>query len=362
MSVHACSAANRWSSQCTAIQKFSGTSVRIPLPACAIVSDFGSNTDGQLSDLLALFREHGFPSNRSGGDVELASYVFNGDFVDRGEQQVEVVALLLSLKVCFPDRVFLVRGNHEFRDQNICTTQSGLRGFDLACSQFFGSEVAAGVFESIHRFVAELRPVHRIFTPSRAPRSAFDWLPFAALIEDSVLVVHGGIGSGLWCVGTEGRPDIDWLNAKGQMRPLKSTDPSSVQESLKPRFTHLHNIVWSDPLGQSQAPDEWRPHYQPNTGRGAGVDAHGQPLDFPIKSFSESCTKQFCDRNRISMVIRSHEVKEGGYELHHNGLLCTVFSARNYAGAYKNDAALVLLQPDEKGRLHCKFKTLKHLE
>lgn len=62
------------------------------------------------------------------------------------------------------------------------------------------------------------------------------------------------------------------------------------------------------------------------------------------------------------MVIRSHEVKKGGNELHHNGLLCTVFSARNYAGAYKNDAALVLLQPDEKGRIHCKFKTLKHLE
>ena len=50
-----------------------------------------STTDGQLTDLLALFREHGFPSNRCGGDVELASYVFNGDFVDRGAQQVEVV-------------------------------------------------------------------------------------------------------------------------------------------------------------------------------------------------------------------------------------------------------------------------------
>jgi hypothetical protein len=39
-----------------------------------------------------------------------------------------------------------------------------------------------------------------------------------------------------------------------------------------------------------------------------------------------------------------------------------VFSARNYAKAATNDAALVLLQPDARGRLHCKFKTLRHLE
>ena len=136
----------------------------------AIVSDISSNTDGQLTDLLALFREHGFPSNRSGGDVELASYVFNGDFVDRGQQQVEVAALLLSLKVCFPDRVFLVRGNHEFRDQNVCTTQSGLRGFDLACSQFFGSQAAAGVFESIHRFACSPHTNRTLHTLMRDPQ------------------------------------------------------------------------------------------------------------------------------------------------------------------------------------------------
>jgi hypothetical protein len=174
VSAYACSAANRWWLQCTATQKFSATFVRTPLTLhyafFAIVSDISSNTDGQLTDLLALFREHGFPSNRSGGDVELASYVFNGDFVDRGEQQVEVVALLLSLKVCFPDRVFLVRGNHEFRDQNVCTTQSGLRGFDLACSQFFGTQAAAGVFESIHRFACSPHTNRTLHTLMRDPQ------------------------------------------------------------------------------------------------------------------------------------------------------------------------------------------------
>ena len=46
-------------------------------------------SSGQLRDLLLLFAHHGFPSHR-GGDVESVSYVFNGDFVDRGAHQLEV--------------------------------------------------------------------------------------------------------------------------------------------------------------------------------------------------------------------------------------------------------------------------------
>jgi hypothetical protein len=117
-----------------------------------------TTTDGQLSDLLALFREHGFPSNRTGGDIELASYVFNGDFVDRGAQQVEVVALLFSLKVCFPDRVFLLRGNHEFRNMNVHMTEGGGHGFDAACNQSFGSQLGPVVFESVHRRAPTSQP------------------------------------------------------------------------------------------------------------------------------------------------------------------------------------------------------------
>ena len=57
------------------------------------------DTHGQLRDLLALFAAFGFPSHRDGGDVESVSYVFNGDFVDRGAHQLEVVTLLFALKV-----------------------------------------------------------------------------------------------------------------------------------------------------------------------------------------------------------------------------------------------------------------------
>jgi hypothetical protein len=175
------------------------------------------------------------------------------------------------------------------------------------------------------------------------------------LIENSVLVVHGGIGTGLWSTPGSLRPDIDWLNSKASLRPITCTDPSSKPPQFAFRWTHLHNIVWSDPEadpGSSATPSEWRPHFLPNAQRGSG----------DIKMFNAALTKSFCERNHISMIIRSHEVKMGGYELQHNGLLCTVFSARNYAHAMQNDAGLVLLQPDDRGRVHCKFKTLKHLE
>jgi hypothetical protein len=54
--------------------------------------------------------------------------VFNGDFVDRGQHQLEVVCLLFALKVLYPSRVWLIRGNHEFRKLN---DNMGVMGFKV---------------------------------------------------------------------------------------------------------------------------------------------------------------------------------------------------------------------------------------
>lgn len=50
-----------------------------------------------------------------GGDCPNTNYLFMGDFVDRGFNSVESFLLLLTLKVRYPDRIFLIRGNHESR-------------------------------------------------------------------------------------------------------------------------------------------------------------------------------------------------------------------------------------------------------
>ena len=62
---------------------------------------------GQFHDLMELFL--------IGGRIPDTNYLFTGDYIDRGYYSVETVSLLVSLKVRFPNRIFLTRGNHESR-------------------------------------------------------------------------------------------------------------------------------------------------------------------------------------------------------------------------------------------------------
>ena len=63
-------------------------------------------------------------------------------------------------------------------------------------------------------------------------------------------------------------------------------------------------------------------------------------------SFGPDVTKRFLERSDLALVVRSHEVRDRGYELEHGGLLITVFSAPNYCDAVGNQGAFVHLSSD----------------
>lgn len=68
-------------------------------------------------------------------------------------------------------------------------------------------------------------------------------------------------------------------------------------------------LLWSDPQPQSgRAPSK----------RGVGVQ------------FGPDVTSKFLQTNKLEYIVRSHEVKQDGYEVGHNGKCITVFSAPNY--------------------------------
>lgn len=260
---------------------------------------------GKLDDLLTILYKNGLPSTDN-------PYVFNGDFVDRGRKSLEVILLLLALVIVFPAEVYLNRGNHE----------------DLVMNARYGfCKEISRKYKAPHgpRILRLLEEVYR-------------WLPLATIIDNKVLVVHGGISLDT---------DLKWMATadRSKYRSVLRTPAARLEEgedegedgdegseackevrlfTATYEWKQVLDLLWSDP----------QPHLgcRPNSFRGGG------------SYFGPDITRDLLMKNGLSLLIRSHECKPEGYEFTHNNTCLTIFSASNYYEAGSNRGAYVKLQ------------------
>ena len=234
---------------------------------------------GQYYDLLRMFEYGGFPPE--------ANYLFLGDYVDRGRQSLETVCLLLAYKIKYPENFFLLRGNHE------SSTINRIYGFYDECKRRYSYKL------------------WKTFS------GCFDCLPVAALIDEKILCMHGGLSPELL--------NIEQIN--------KIQRPTDVPDNGL-----LCDLLWSDP-------DKDVHKWQENE-RGVSF------------VFGPEVVSEFLRKNDLDLVCRAHQVVEDGYEFFAKRQLVTIFSAPNYCGEFDNSGAMMSV--DES--LMCSFQILKPSE
>ncbi|KAM7202807.1 Metallo-dependent phosphatase-like protein [Naviculisporaceae sp. PSN 640] len=203
-------------------------------------------------------------------------FVFLGDFVDRGYFSLETFTLLMCLKAKYPDRIVLVRGNHESRQ----ITQ--VYGFYEECQQKYGN---ASVW--------------------KACCQVFDFLVLAAIVDGTILCVHGGLS-----------PEIRTID---QIRVV-----ARAQEI--PHEGAFCDLVWSDP----EDIETWAV-----SPRGAGW------------LFGDKVANEFNHVNGLTTIARAHQLVNEGFKYHFpERSVVTVWSAPNYCYRCGNVASIMMVDQD----------------
>jgi serine/threonine-protein phosphatase 5 len=150
----------------------------------------------------------------------------------------------------------------------------------------------------------------------------FNLLPLAHCINgvnSKVLVMHGGLFS----------------NDDVKLEDIRKTD----RIRQPPDEGIMCELLWSDPMpAPGRAPSK----------RGVGIQ------------FGPDVTEKFCKANNIDYIIRSHEVKQEGYEVAHDGRCITVFSAPNYCDTMGNKGAFINLNGNDLKPSHRTYSEVPH--
>ncbi|XP_075399668.1 serine/threonine-protein phosphatase with EF-hands 2 [Tenrec ecaudatus] len=345
---------------------------------------------GQLDDLIFIFHKNGLPSPER-------AYVFNGDFVDRGKDSVEILMVLFAFMLVYPKEFHLNRGNHE---DHLVNLRYGFTKEVMYKYKMHGKKIL------------------------KTLQDVFSWLPLATLIDEKVLILHGGVSdktdlellakldrhkvvSTLRCktrketdkrvedtrkaeqTSSPGRPSPWFLPQSrslpsspqhlGSHRGGKAGRSSSIPSSAS---LHQKTLSWQVQRSVDLELERcWQQAGFPVIQKGeplpsgAKVDADTRELPEPTQEewkqvvdilwsdpmaqegcrantvrgggcyFGPNVTEQLLQKHNLQFLIRSHECKSEGYEFCHNRKVLTIFSASNYYEVGSNRGAYVKLGP-----------------
>ncbi|KAM4808831.1 serine/threonine-protein phosphatase with EF-hands 2 isoform 2-T2 [Rhinophrynus dorsalis] len=351
---------------------------------------------GRLDDLFLIFYKNGLPSPEK-------PYIFNGDFVDRGKQSIEILMILFAFQLVYPKAVHLNRGNHE----------------DYIVNLRYG-------------FTKEVMKKYKVHGKKilKMLQSVFSWLPLATLIDQKILVTHGGISDttdlGLLSK-IERHKFASTLRPRKKKEKIKQSDEKSNEKCTNGDKTMDVAFTWPSPRSGSfsyspspsllpaykgkrsasspttmtidrkeiskrvrQSVDEELEKCRRQVGfketyaesesticMSESDSESGEMQEYDMDNeerkqivdilwsdpiaqdgcksntvrgggcyFGPDVTEKILQKHGLQMLIRSHECKQEGYEFCHNGKVLTIFSASNYYEVGSNKGAYVRLGPE----------------
>lgn len=230
---------------------------------------------GQYYDLMKLFEVGGSPLD--------TSYLFLGDYVDRGSFSIECLIYLYAIKLNYPDTFWMLRGNHE------CKHLTEYFTFKSECLHKYSNQLYEECLQS------------------------FNALPLAAIMNKQFFCVHGGLS-----------PELKTLDDLTRLDRFREPPTKGL----------MCDLLWADPIEDYDEADMDQTFVR-NTVRGCSY------------AFTYKASCQFLERTGLLLIIRAHEAQDAGYRMYKRTKtmgfpsLLTMFSAPNYLDTYNNKAAVL---------------------